>query len=154
MKICFALSALLTVTCLWDAHPVDIWTYAQLTADADLVVIATPTEPTHKEKTVIPDMQRAGADGKYVPVPAIGIETKFKVLVVLKGDKKAKEFVVYHLREAKPENVPNGPQLISFDLKGQRRCLLFLKREADGRFVSATGQIDAAVGVKDLGSYP
>jgi hypothetical protein len=84
----------------------------------------------------------------------VGVETKLQVLAVLKGDKKQKDFVLYHLRQAKAENIPNGPQLISFDLKGRRRYLLFLKREKDGRFTSATGQMDAAVGVKDLGFYP
>ena len=154
MKFRFTLAALFAVTCLGDARPIAQWTYEQLTEDADLVVIATPTETTDKDKTEIPNLQRAGADGKYTPVPAVGIETKFQVLAVLKGDKKRKDFVLYHLRQAKAENVPNGPQLIAFDLKGQRRYLLFLKREADGRFVSVTGQTDAAVGVRDLGFYP
>ena len=154
MRFGCALAALLAATCLCDARPVAQWTYEQLTEDAGFVLIATPTETRDREKTVIPNMLRAGADGKYVPVPAVGIETTFKVLAVLKGDKKLKGFALYHLREANPENVPNGPQLISFDLKGQRRYLLFLKREADGRFVPVTGQVDAAVGVKDLGSYP
>jgi hypothetical protein len=154
MKFGCALAALFVVTCLADARPGAFWTYEQLTEAADLVVIALPTETTDKETTVIPNMLRTGADGKSVPVPAVGVETRFRVLVVLKGDKKLKDFTLYHLREAKPLNLPNGPQLITFDVKGQRRYLLFLKREADGRFVSVTGQVDAAVGVKDLGSYP
>src|SRR5437870_911762 len=105
MKFCFALAALFTVTCLGDARPGAFWTYEKLTEGADLVVIATPTEAKDKEKTVLPNMLRAGADGTYVPVPAVGIETKFTILAVLKGDKKRKDFVLYHLREAKPENV-------------------------------------------------
>jgi hypothetical protein len=154
MKLGLSLAAVFAVTCLSDARPVAQWTYKKLVEDADLVVIATPIETKDKEKTVIPNMLRAGADGKNVPVPAVGIETRLKVLAVFKGDRRLKDLALYHLREAKPENVPNGPRLISFDLKGQRRYLLFLKREADGRFVSVTGQLDAAVAVKDLGSYP
>jgi hypothetical protein len=154
MKVGWTLAALFALSCLCNAHPGAQWTYEGLTADADLVVIATPTESKDQEKTVIPNLQRAGADGKYGPIAAVGIETRFKVLVVLKGDKALKDFALYHLREAQSENVPNGPQLITFDLKRQRRYLLFLKRAADGRFISVTGQVDAAVGVKDLGFYP
>jgi hypothetical protein len=153
MKFGSALAALFAAACLCDARPVPLWTYEKLTEGADLVVIATPTETADKEKTVLPGVQRA-VDGKNVPVPAVGVETKFKVLTVLKGDKKLTDFALYHLREAEAENAPNGPQLVSFDPKGQRRYLLFLKREADGRYVSVTGQTDAAVGVKDLGTYP
>jgi hypothetical protein len=154
MKLGLALAALVVAACLCDARPVAQWTYEKLIGDSDLVVIATPTATRDKEKTVIPNLRRARADGKYVAVPAVGIETRLKVLAVLKGDPKLKDIVLYHLREAKAENVPNGPQLISFDVKGRRRYLLFLKRAADGRFLSVTGQVDAAVGVRDLGSYP
>ena len=155
MKLSFALLTFLVVTSLCDARPGAVWTYEKLVAAADLVVIATPSETKDKEKTVLPDMQRTGADGKLVPIPAVGVETTFEVLAVLKGDKKPERFVLYHLRQAKPENVLNGPQLISFNPKKQQRYLLFLRREADGRFVSVTGQVDAAVGVKDLGAgYP
>ena len=144
MRFGLAVTAVVAVASLCEARPAAFWTYEKLTEAADLVVIATPTETSDKEKTVLP----------FTKIPAVGIETKFQVLVVLKGDKKRKELVLYHLRQARPENIPNGPQLIALDVKGRRRYLLFLKREADGRFVSATGQMDAAVGVKDLGFYP
>jgi hypothetical protein len=156
MKVSFALSALLAVTCLCYARPVRHWTYEQLAGEADLVVIATPTETRDKDKTVIPNLQRAGAGGQGVPVAAIGIETRFDVLAVLKGDKELKDFRLYHLKEAGAEKppAPNGPLLVSFDPKARRRYLLFLKRQGDGRFVPVPGQTDAAVGVKDLGTYP
>jgi hypothetical protein len=67
-----------------------------------------------------------------------------------------KDFVLYHMRQPKPNaSRPNGPQFISFDPKSQQRYLIFLRREADGRFVSVTGQLDAAVGIKGLDArYP
>jgi hypothetical protein len=156
MRFCFTLFALLAVCSLCHARPAAVWTYEKLVAEADLVVIATPTETKDMEKTVLPNIQQIGADGERVPFPAVGVETTFEVLAVLKGDEKPKTFVLYHLRETKPENVPNGPQLIApFEPKKQQRYLLFLRQEADGRFVSVTGPIDAAVGVKDLGAgYP
>jgi hypothetical protein len=154
MKWCFAWFALVALTGLCDARPGEHWTYEKLVTEADLVVIATPIKTEDKGKTVIPDLMQVGDDGKSVPIPAIGIETTFQVLAVLKGNKKHKEFVLYHLREAKPKNVPNGPRLVTFDPKAQRRYLLFLKSEANGRFIPVTGQVDAAVGVKDLGFDP
>ena len=80
------------------------------------------------------------------------------VQAVLKGEKKdLKELVLYHLREPAAEGdapAVNAPMLVTFDAKGKRRYLLFLKRDADGRYASVTGQTDPAIGVKDLGSYP
>jgi hypothetical protein len=154
MKYGCAIALLFAAACLCNARPTRNWTYEELKAEADLIVIATATETKDQDKTVFPNLVQADAEGKRIPVPAIGMDTRFKVLGVLKGDEKLKELAVYHLREAKAENVPNGPRVASFDLKGQRRYLMFLKREADGRFVAVTGQVDSAIGVKDLGSYP
>jgi hypothetical protein len=145
MKVSFILSVLLGLASVGHARPVAVWTYKELTAQAELIVIATPvnSEDT-KEKTLIPVMK----------IPAIGVETKFEVDAVLKGKQDLKTFVFFHLRQAKPANVPNGPMLVSFDLKGKRRFLLFLKRDAKGRWVSVTGQTDPAFGLKDLGFLP
>lgn len=44
--------------------------------------------------------------------------------------------------------------LVQFDVKARHKYLLFLKREANGRYVSVTGQTEPAIGVKDLGTYP
>jgi hypothetical protein len=155
MKLRHSFCILLTLACICDARPARSWTYEQLTAEADAVVIATPTENQDtKEPTVFPNMQRTGADGKSAPVPAVGVETKFEVQAILKGEKKLKTFVFYHLRQLVPENVPNGPMLVKFEPKEPKRYLMFLKREADGRYVALTGQLDSAIAVKDLGGYP
>jgi hypothetical protein len=153
MKLCVALFALLAVSATCHARLRPYWTYEMLTAGADLVVIATPTETKDTDKTVFPGLVSIGAAGKVSAVPAVGIETKFKVLAVLKGGKNLKGFVLYHLREV---NKPGrgSPETVSFAPKEQRRYLLFLKRQADGRFGSVTGQIDPVYGIKDLGLYP
>ena len=157
MKLHWTLCVILTVASVCNARPVPAWSYEKLLADADLVVIATPVETKDlKEPAVLPNVTRAGEDGKPAPVAAIGMDTKFEVQAVFKGQKKElKEFVLYHLREPDTQApVVNGPMLVRFDPKEKRRYLLFLKREADGRYASVTGQTDAAIGVKELGSYP
>lgn len=153
MKISLTLVALVAVAGICHARICPHWTYEQLTEGADLVVIATPTETKDTDKTVFPDIGSVDAAGNVSPVPAVGIETKFKVLAVLKGDKNQKDFVLYHLKEV---NKPGrgSAATVSFNPKEQRRYLLFLKHEADGRFVSLTGQVDPVYGIKDLGLYP
>jgi hypothetical protein len=77
------------------------------------------------------------------------------VLAVFKGDKKDMKTVgVYHLRQADADNVPNGPVPAKFEVGSRKRYLMFLKREADGRYTIITGQTDSAIGVKELGTYP
>jgi len=144
MKLFLALLALFAVAVPCDARLHPSWSYEKMTEGAGLIVVATPTETNDTAKTFFPGLD----------VPAVGIETEFKVLAVLKGDKKLKDFVLYHLREDSQGPVDNGPQTVSFDPKRQRRYLLFLKREADGRCVSVTGQVDPVDGIKDLGAYP
>jgi hypothetical protein len=67
-----------------------------------------------------------------------------------------KDLVLYHLRL--PDNavaVPNGPTFAAFKLViPVPRYLLFLKREADGRYVSVTGQVGSSMSVKELGAHP
>ena len=97
------------------------------------MVIATPTATNDtKEHINLPG---------FVGQPVVGVETKFGVSAVLKGDKAVKELVLHHYRYDKMI-VPNGPNLVSFDPAKGRTLLLFLVREADGRYAPAVGQID------------
>ena len=134
------------------------WSYEQLTHDADCIVIATPVSVFHLidalGQTTFPDIVQMGTNNVRTPVPAVGIETTFAVLSVLKGGTNTKSFVLYHLAEAENKSVFNGPQLIAFEPKEKKRFLLFLKREPDGRFTPLTGQVDPVESVKDLGAYP
>jgi hypothetical protein len=152
--ILFGLSIALGLSA--HARPVAHWPYDKLTAEADLIVIATPLAVRDtKETTTLPGIQRTGADNVGRPIPAIGIETSFEVLSVLKGDNGIKKLVFYHLREIEKQEIQiNGPGLVAFDPTEKKRYLLFLKREPDGRFSSLTGQTDPIGGIKDLGTYP
>ena len=155
--LCVLLCVVLAAAGVCPGRPVPAWSYEKLVAGADLVVIATPTATRDtKEPAVVPGVNRAGPDGQPAPVAAVGVETTFKVEAVLKGEAKdLKEFVLYHLREPDAQApAPNGPMMVKFDVKAPHKYLLFLKREAGGRYVSVTGQTDPAIGVKDLGTYP
>jgi hypothetical protein len=158
MKAAFALLAILCTACLCDARPVRAWSYQDLVKESDLVVIATPvTTQDLKGEVEVPNMSQVDNDGKRSPVMAVGVETKFQVEVIFKGEKQdLKEFVVYHLRQPdKSVAIPNGPMFAVFNLKiPVPKYLLFLKREADGRYVSVTGQADSSMGVKELGAFP
>jgi hypothetical protein len=81
---------------------------------------------------------------RFTPLPKSGV-----------SGQKLKSFVLLHLREAEPMTMSaNGPSLVSFNPADKKRYLMFLKREADGRFSSLCGQTDPAGAIKDLGKYP
>ena len=120
-------------------------TYQEMLDRSDLVVIATPITRTAdtKEQAFLPDVWVQDEHGNRTKVIAIGVETRFKVEVVLKGDTTVREFVLHHYRE--PSKIcKNCPVLVFFDpaaLSG-REWLLFLIREKDGRYAPTGGQTD------------
>jgi hypothetical protein len=102
-----------------------LWTYEELFAKADFVVIAKPLGATQdtSERSELRDI--------HPPEPVIGLVTEFESLLVLKGEKTSK-FKLHHYR-LKDTSVPwigGFPQLVAFDPK-KKSCsyLLFLVRE-------------------------
>lgn len=131
------------------ARPIATINYQQQFDQSDLVVIATPTAKTGDtaERSLILNIYRDSA-GKQVPVDSIGVETPFRVAVVLKGDKALKQFTLHHYREAGGVLATvNGPLLVFVDPsdgKNLHSYLMFLVREADGRYAPTGGQTDPA----------
>ena len=79
-----ATALLLSLTGIVAGRAVRIWPYQELLEKSDLVVIATPTATNDtKEHINLPD---------FVGQPVIGVETRFDVAAVLKGDKSLKGF--------------------------------------------------------------
>jgi hypothetical protein len=143
---------LLGFTGIVAARAVRIWPYQELLEKSDLVVLATPTATNDtKEHIDLP-----GFVGEHV----IGVETKFTVSAVLKGDKALSYFVFHHYRITDGPNiahVPNGPSFISFDPVTTRNptilprtFILFLIREADGRYAPIAGQTDPGGAVREI----
>ena len=149
MKISLSILLILLLSPMAFARFHENWDYDKMTKQADVIVIAIAEVATHDtaERTTFPNCFDA-ADGS--PAPAVGVETTFKVLSVLKGDMKAEIFVFHHLRD--PQTIPanNGPCVVSFEPKEKKTFILFLKRESDGRYSSVTGQTDPNIGVKIL----
>ena len=113
------------------------WTYQQLLDKSDLVVIATPTSTIDtKEEIDLPG---------YAAMRATGVETHFQISAVLKGEKNLKDFTLHHYRGSKPDIAyQNAPHLLSFDPSKKHPYILFLIREADGRYAPTSGQTDPA----------
>ena len=123
------------------ARMVRPWSYQELLDKSDLAVIATPT--------VTNDTKEHGDHPERAGQPVIGVETGFTVSVVLKGDKTLKDFILHHYRADKMQ-VPNAPTFFAFDPAEKRTYILFLVREADGRYAPVVGQTDPGLAVKEL----
>ena len=132
------------------ARGVRIWPYQELFEKSDLVVLATPTAINDtKEHIDLPNF-----DGE----PVIGVETRFTVSAVLKGDKALRDFVFHHYRTTDGLNIThvvNGPTFISFGAVANPTntpptFILFLIREADGRYAPVVGQTDPGGAVREL----
>ena len=142
-------AVLVLSTSLGAARAVRIWSYQELFDKADFVVLATPTITNDtKEQSDLPGFSEQ----------VVGVETRFSVSVVLKGDKGLRAFVLHHYRTSDGTNiphVPNGPSFVSFTpVEGataiQRTYILFLLRQADGRYAPVVGQADPGLGIKEL----
>ena len=134
------------------------WSYKDLFAKSDFVVIASPlTRPRDTN-------ERMTLKNISPPVPVIGVNTEFKTLLILKGSQRSR-FVLHHYRESRKVE-PNriilgGPDLLVLEppkmengaLLSPKRYLLFLVREADGRFAPVSGQQDPrGISVQEVGS--
>ena len=130
------------------------WSYQEIFERSELVVIATflSTKDTD-ERSTLTDVEP--------PIKVIGVTTEFEVQLVLKGSKDIKRFRLHHYRfeNAGDATWVNAPQLIRLPTAsrdgvhygGHSTFLMFLIKEADGRYAPATGQTDPAFfSVRDL----
>jgi hypothetical protein len=130
------------------AHVLEIIPYQRLFEKSDFIAIAVPVTKTTdtQERTFYSNLARVNADGIQSPFPAIGVETAFEVLMVLKGNSDVKRFVLHHYRDApSPELSFGGGATVSFDptdAKQPREFLMFLIREKDGRYAPYGDQTD------------
>ncbi len=151
----FSFRILLATTILWlcvmpasYAHLFAIIPYHELFEKSKFIVIARPVTKTTdtSERTHYSDLAQVDANGTEGPVPAIGVETAFEVLAVLKGNSEIKRFVLHHYRDVpSPVHSIGGASTVSFDPgdpNQPREFLLFLVREKDGRYVPYGGQTD------------
>jgi hypothetical protein len=115
--------------------------YESLKKMSDLIVIAVPVE--NMDTT-----NRWSVPASPHDIPVVGVETRFQILTVLKGELEGKKFVLTHYKYAGPEFRPGrvGPSPLTFDVAKQNRFLMFLKRD-NGKIVPVL-RTDTAWSVK------
>jgi hypothetical protein len=125
-----------------------VWlSYRELFSRSDLVVIATPTARTADtaELSFLPNIFRQDSYGTQSMIASVGMETPFKVSVILKGEQGLERFVLHHYREATEQVSMDPPALLHFDpsdLAKRGSYLMFLIREPEGRYAPTGGQTD------------
>jgi len=147
---------------LVHARPVRDYTYTDLVAESDVVVIATALS-TAADNGRDFDKELRGLENEVESVI-----THFRIGGIVKGGVKGDRLSLMHYR-FKPEQRPivNAPGLVRFEAEGpvigkeertgQRRhgappeYLLFLKVTGDGKFVPTTGQMDPDGSVRRIG---
>lgn len=133
------------------ARPVQVFDYDKMTAEADLVAIATPvTTKELKEKADLP-----GVSWNNQPIRVVGLETTFEVSVCFKGklpEKGKPRIVLHHYRLENPRlaEVPNAVQLLQLKPGDRSQYLMFLKCADDGRYEPFNGQTDPVHSVEKL----
>ena len=139
MKTIITTLLLLAGAFLAPARLINSWSHQQLYDQADLVIIAKPISTQESgEKAVLPNI----SPDVYVD----GLSTQFDIDVVMKGEKSLKKCVLHHFRLTNPKEImKNAPNLASFDPRQHNCFLLFLHREADGRYAPVSGQTDPAL---------
>lgn len=139
MHIRIFLSLLLTFSMpgLLMARMTEFWTYQEMFDKADLVVIArvVSTKDIDERSTLLDNIN------------VIGVITEFRSRLILKGAQNVTTFQLHHyrLQSESDENVANGPDLIRFPRpRPHPPFLMFLIKEADGRYAPVGGQTDPA----------
>src|SRR5262245_40870472 len=97
------------------ARLVEYWPYDRLARAADVIVIATPVSVHDtEERTTFPNLAEVGTNHVQQPVPAVGVETTFKSLAVLKGSTNTTTLVFHHLRDARISSPIGESKVIAF----------------------------------------
>ncbi len=154
------ISFLLAVAVSWTAFArlVEDWSYERLFKESDLIVIAQPTKSENSTDRL--------RDNPW-KTEFLGVNTKFHVEHVLKGNFDVAELTLLHFKT--DALIVNGPSLVSFrtnSLKyviqkeghagkevenaGPGTYLLFLRTRADGRFQPVSGQVDPVFSVREI----
>lgn len=109
---------------------------ATMQRDSDNVVIATPVG---REELADPAALPGVTVGAGEPVPAVAIETTFRVTASLKGDLLAGEEIrLAHFRRLDPPElfVSAGPLLVDFKPLDDSQWLMFLRHREGPTFVA------------------
>jgi hypothetical protein len=130
-----------------DARFVTAWTYDEMFAKSDLVIIA-------RFKSSKDTGERSTLNDISPPSSVIGVVSEFETLFTFKGSKSVRSFRLHHYRLDEPES-SNGPALITVPANRHPTFLLFLVKEQGGNYAPVTGQTDPALlSVLELAGSP
>jgi hypothetical protein len=140
-----------------SARLLEDWSYKRLVKKADLVVIAT---------VIASEKSSDSFTHQSWPLKFTGLNTTFKVKLVMKGKVKGKQIKVLHYKfqeQKKSVLIIDGPLFVTFRtraitkiVEGQKTLvprpdyLLFLKRRKDGRYEPVSGKIDPLLSVREV----
>ena len=133
-----------------QARLMQAWSYDMLNDKATLIVVAIPTKVVEtSELAALPNIETVYTNGTHEAVMGKGVETSFKVLTVLKGERDIKQLVLHHFALASTP-ASRGSELVSFKPEDKKQVLMFLQIEADGRYVAVSGQTDPLLSIVDI----
>jgi hypothetical protein len=122
--------------------------FDELSQKSDAVVVAEDLA-VHDlpETSVLPNI--------HPDIKVVGVETTFKVVARLKGT-TPDTLVLHHYRLPTAQahghfTMMSGPGLVMF-LGDHQRYLMFLNKEADGRYVPGSGQTDPNCSIRPIGN--
>lgn len=121
--------------------------YREYAEKADVIVVAQAVDRTRDtpELATLPGAAIPNSDGTPRPFEAIGVETRFRPFLILKGDDVLGEFTLHHYREKTGRCGANCVSLFAFDpglRNGTSTFLMFLAKERDGRYAPALDVTD------------
>ncbi len=148
------ITLLATLCFVFESHArlLQSLSYDQLNDKATLIVIGIPTKVVEtSELAALPNIATVHTNGTQEAVMGKGVETSFRILTVLKGDRDIKQVVLHHFALASAAG-SRGPLLVSFKPEEKKQFLMFLQKEADGRYVPVTGQTDPQLSIIGIDS--
>jgi hypothetical protein len=120
-----------------DARPVANWNYQQKFERADVVAIGTPIQVDDtKEQISLPGISVGRLNKPSTGLPVIGVNARFAITSIRKGEQNINEITLHYYRLVDPQDasIANAVSLVAFTPNKGQYFLLFLKREADGRY--------------------
>lgn len=156
MRICFVLLVmnLFGVVSPATARPIITYPYTEFAEKADLIVIAQTLESTQEtgENDILPGFIVRGPDGNEGPMEGMRLETRFKLLAVLKGIETSDVFTLHHysLGSNKCTNCFANPRFDPNDVSKSDTFLMFLKKESDGQYTPALDIVDITKSISPL----
>ena len=129
--------------------------HKEMSEQADLIVIATPTGNADLPgPTTLPNIVSVDNTGRRHEIPATRVETTFHAVALLKGKlaDNSTSFKLLHLKLANPVDAggESAPQLIDFNPTDRAQYLMFLKLRTDGSFEPYNGQTDPVYSIEKL----